>query len=70
MFKRRDLIIDTEKDLGRVGGGGCGCMKVRSFLMKMGGLEGQFLVTGSRGGIRLPPLWPGFDSRTWCHMWL
>ena len=18
----------------------------------------------------LPPLWPGFDSRTWCHMWV
>ena len=19
---------------------------------------------------RLPPIWPGFDSRTWRHMWV
>ena len=19
---------------------------------------------------RLPPVWPGFDSRSWCHMWI
>ena len=19
---------------------------------------------------RLPPMWPGFDSRTWCHVWV
>ena len=19
---------------------------------------------------RLPPMWPGFDSRTWRHMWV
>ena len=19
---------------------------------------------------RLPPMWPGFDSQTWCHMWV
>ena len=31
-------------------------------------------ITGSRGwgsdeSARLPPLWPGFDSRSWRHMW-
>jgi len=27
---------------------------------------------GWRGGesTRLPPMWPGFDSRSWCHMWV
>ena len=27
---------------------------------------------GLRSGesARLPPLWPGFDSRTWRHMWV
>ena len=25
---------------------------------------------GSRSGTRLPPLWPWFDSRTRCHMWV
>ena len=24
----------------------------------------------SGGSARLPPLWPGFDSRTRCHMWV
>ena len=32
-------------------------------------------VEGERGwrsgeSTRLPPMWPGFDSRTWRHMWV
>ena len=25
---------------------------------------------GSGESTRLPPMWPGFDSRTRCHMWV
>ena len=42
VFKMRDIIIDTEKDLGRVGGGGCGGMKVGFFLLKWFGGWGNF----------------------------
>ena len=33
------------------------------------------MLQGERGwrsgeSARLPPLWPGFDSRTRCHMWV
>ena len=33
------------------------------------------IINGEQGwrsgeSARLPPLWPGFDSRTWRHMWV
>ena len=32
----------------------------------------KFTEQGRRSGesARLPPMWPGFDSWTWCHMWV
>ena len=35
----------------------------------------QCVVLGEQGwrsgeSARLPPMWPGFDSRTWRHMWV
>ena len=32
----------------------------------------KFLEQGWRSGesTRLPPMWPGFDSRTWRRMWV
>ena len=34
--------------------------------------DNEYLGAGWRGGesTRLQPMWPGFDSQTWRHMWV